>query len=546
MRIVTGDTGSLAIAPDGQTLVFRGATAGVVQLFRRGMAEIDVIPLPDTVGAGSPFFSADGRSVGFVANGQIKRIGLAGGSAVTVGNLPPGGFFGATWGPDVTIVLGSFSAGLWTVSANGGTPVPLTTPDIARGELGHMHPVILPGGRAVLFTVWSGSFETLRIEAQSLDTGHRVFVADGGRAQYASSGHVVYAPIGFGEIWAVPFDTARLEVLGDAVPLRSNIRFSNNTTNYTLGADGTLVYVRGSTENPRRTLVWVDRNGVETPVVGLEPRAYESPTVSPDGRYIVVSLTGGGDLWRYDAEMEGEIRFTRSGKDFRPVYRPDGSAIAFGSTRRGGPENLYLKNADGSGEEVRLNESPRLYTPQSWSPDGKILLAATFGDDGLADIMALLVDAGLPVEPEPLLQTADHEYHPVVSPNGRWMAYTVRADRIFVRPYQNVASGSTYPIGRGSQPLWGLNGRELFFRTPDGITALPVETGETFAPTGRPQLLFPDGYHSSLSRNWVLSSDGRQFLLIKPDETTGETFGADEITVVLNLHEELKARVPVN
>ena len=541
VQIVKGNRGSLTIAPDGRTLVFRGQTAGVVQLYRRGMAEFDIVPIRDTAGAENPFFSPNGEWVGFTADGQVKKIPLAGGTAITVCDAP-NVVNGATWGSDDTIIFGGSTAGLWTVSANGGTPVPLTTLDTAAGEVAHQRPVILPGGRAVLFSVWSGAFETFRIEAQSLDTGRRVFIADGGIAKYASSGHVVYAPIGFDELWAVPFDAQQLEVLGEAVPLRSDIAFTLATTHFTLGSDGTLVYLRGAPENVFRTLVWVDRTGEETPVAGLSPRAYESPSVSPDGRHLVVSLSGGGDLWHYDAETQVESQFTLSGADVRPVYRPDGAAVVFGSTRHGGAENLYLKNADGSGEVTRLTESPRLQTPQSWSPDGKTLLLAMI-TEGMGDIMTLQVDPGSPVEP--LLQTDAHEFHPVVSPNGRWMAYHVSdSGQVFVRPFPDV-SGSQFLIGTGRQPLWGPDGRELFYRGPDGVMAVSVEAEDTFVRGGTPRRLFTDRYYATGSWNWGLSPDGQQFLMIKSDETTGDAFRANEITVVLNWTEELRERVPV-
>ena len=237
---------------------------------------------------GGPFVSPDGQWVGFVDRpaALLKKVAVTGGPAVTVATLDTAGPMGATWAPDDTIIVAtaSVATGLQRVSAAGGPMTVLTRPDREQGEADHFWPEMLPDGRAVLFTITSltGGLDAAQVAVLDLQTGaRRILVRGGSHAHYVPSGHLVYAAAG--TLRAVPFDLARLETRGTSVTVVPDVvTTSNGGVDAVVAGDGTLAYVSGSAEETARTLVWVDREGHETPIPA-PPRPYLLPTLSPDG-----------------------------------------------------------------------------------------------------------------------------------------------------------------------------------------------------------------------------------------------------------------------
>ncbi len=228
----------IALSPDGRDLVYTGTRGGVAELYRRSMDQLEALPIRGTEGAQYPFFSPDGEWVGFFADRQLKKVSLAGGQPVTL--CDAGDRRGASWGPDDLIVFATLeSRGLMRVSALGGAPERVTT--LENGEAGHHWLDVLPGGKAVLFTVWSGGLEDARIAVQSLETGERRVLVDGTHPRYAPTGHIVFARAD--SLWAVPFDADRLEMTGAPTPVLEEVRVSGNIglANFALASDGSLV-----------------------------------------------------------------------------------------------------------------------------------------------------------------------------------------------------------------------------------------------------------------------------------------------------------------
>ena len=316
---------------------------------------------------------------------------------------------------------------------------------------------------------------------------------------------------------------------------------SNGLAQFAHADDGTLVYQAGGAQaREPRTLVWVDRNGEEEPV-GMTPRQYGQVQLSPDGRRLVVDTSGVDELFLYDLDTEVEEQFTFSdGLDQAPIWSPDGSQIVFASNRDDpGPTSLYVKPADGSGTAARLTTAPFVQRPVDWTDDGGTVV---FGGQ---DIMTLRL--GADAEPETLLETDALEGVYRVSPNGRWIAYRSNesgVDEIYVRPFPDLSSGGQRLIsdGPGDDPIWGPDGQELFYLTPDAVMVVPVEAGDTFQ-RGTPRQLFSmDAYYEGLDINWDISPDGQRFLMVKR-EAANET-ASGEINVVQNWFEELKRLVP--
>ncbi len=430
------------------------------------------------------------------------------------------------------------------MAAAGGVAAPVTT--LGSDDAFHSWPELLPGGTGLLFTVrpHSGDIGTPRIAVKSLETGEQRVLMEGSMPRYLRSGHVVFARQS--AVWAAPFDRNRLAVTGDAVRVLEGVATDSAglATKFTVVDHGSLVYLPQVTET--RQLVWVSREGREERL-GMTPRAYVTPRLSPDGRRVVVdTLEPHGDLFVYNLETGVEEQFTfHPAIDQWPLWSPDGSKIYFTSIRGGEPGQIYVQRADGTGDAERVIADHTSSTASGWSADGKILvIGGSFAGTGV-DVLTVQPD----VDPAPkeLLATAANEAVAVMSPNGRWLAY--RSDesgqtRIYVRPFPDVNSTQRLVSdGPGSDPLWGPDGRELFYFSPDGVMAVAVEAGDTFQRATPRRLFSLDRYFQGANINWDISRDGQRFLMVKRGTTTDMR---QQIIVVQNWLEELKRLVPTD
>ena len=292
------------VSPDGTHLVYISIVSGENRLMVRAIDRLDAVPVGGTAtGVNGPFFSPDGRWIGFFSGtigGELKKVSITGGAPVSVGRTS-GNSAGASWGPDDTIVFATFpsgpNAGLLRVPAAGGEPAVLTTPDAAHGEVNHLFPSVLPGGRAVLFTITSrGPVENAQVAVLDLTTGQRkTLIRGGSQAEYidpsqgsAREGYLVYAVAG--TLRAVRFDPVKLEVLSDPVAVLESVKtLWSGAAEFSVSRQGTLVYIPGGgLTAATRSLVWVDRQGREEPIAA-PPREYVMPRLSPDGTRVVVS-----------------------------------------------------------------------------------------------------------------------------------------------------------------------------------------------------------------------------------------------------------------
>ncbi|MDA2935056.1 serine/threonine-protein kinase [Acidobacteria bacterium AH-259-D05] len=532
----------VAFSPDGKHLVYVANR----QLYLRAMDQLEARPIRGTEEGRSPFFSPDGQWVGFWS-GQLKKVSISGGAPVTLCEaVNP---WGASWGADDSILFGQGSEGIFQVSAAGGTKELLISVDSTKSEEGH-GPQLLPGGRAVLFTLGSGgSWDEAQILVQSLETGERKVLINGGTdGRYVPTGHLVYAREG--TLLAVSFDLARLEVTGSAVPIAEGVTqaFSNFTgaAHFSFSGLGSLVYVPGITGEIVRTLLWVDRGGQEEPLAA--DRLYLNPRFSPDGTHVAVGVGGASadDVWIYDLTRKTLTRLTFSGDNSYPLWTPDGLQVVFASRRDGGQFNLFWKAADGTGQVERLTTSPNRQSPYFFSPDGKSLV---FQEEveGSWDLHVLSMEGEPTVQP--LLQTEFTELYPAISPDGRWMAYqSVESGRyeIYVRPFPKVEEGKWQISSEGgSEPVWGPDGQELFYRAGDRMMVVPIQTEPAFM-AGNPAVLFDGRYVNDPGQDYDIFPDGQRFLMIKAGGQTEETSARTELIIVLNWFEELKRLVPTD
>lgn len=538
----------LALSPDGMQLAYVGIRQGKQQLFLRPLDGLESKPIPATEGAINPFFSPDGQWVGFFAQGKLKKVSVNAGAIQILCDAPGGGGGqGGSWGPDNSIYFALTSvSGLWKVSAAGGTPTEVTRLDRSNGEVSHRWPQLLPGGKAVLFTVWTGpGWDQRQIHAQSLETGERHLLVRGGdTGRHVSTGQLVYAARG-DALMAVPMDLGRLEVTGAApVPLAEQVRGGGEGVHYAVSNLGELAYVPGSVRRFEHRLVWVDRKGAVEPL-SAPTREYVNAAISPDGSQAAVEIYAGTlGVWIYDFSRATLIPFTTPNSSSQaPVWTPDGSRVVYRGTR-GGFRNLFWKDVDATSEEERLTtKEDTNQTPGSWSPDRTWLAFSETSQSTGTDIWLLHLNGDR--KPQAFLATQFDERNPRLSPDGRWLAYTSNESgrmEVYVQPFPGPGGKRLISTEGGTEPVWSRNGRELFYLSGDKFMAVDIATQPTLS-AGSPRLLFEGRYVTSLtgSSGYDISPDGQRFLRVQAIEPD---LPATQINVVFNWFEELKQRVP--
>ncbi len=386
-----------------------------------------------------PFFSPNGDSLGAYSGspgqttGKLKKFPLDGGPSTTICDCEEP--YGASWGSDDNIVFAcSAASGLWRVSASGGEPRQITELDKEAGEVSHRFPHLLPGGKAVLFTVLryevaSVDWSQAEISVQSLETGERKsLMKNGVDARYASTGHFIFAREG--TLMACPFDLTSLAVTEKAFPVQEGVRQSiyvGDTVNetgaahYALSASGSLAYVAGPLlPESKREVVWVDRSGGEE-ATGIAPNQYLAVRLSPDGlRVAYNTFYKRKEIWTHDLARGAPTRQTLSDLNYFPIWTSNDSSVVFGSNRSG-QRNLFLMPVDRGSEPEHLSPSKHPQNPSSWSPDGSKLAFVESDPKTGSDIWILSMKENRSAKV--LLHSRFDETHPEISPDGKLLAY---------------------------------------------------------------------------------------------------------------------------
>jgi serine/threonine-protein kinase len=570
-----GSGTGIALSPDGLLLAYVASTGPrTKQLFLRRLDQLDARPLAGTEHAGGAFFSPDSQWIGFTHD-KLKKVSVQGGAPVTLCDLSAD--LGASWGDDGHIVFASGMGGLKRISAAGGPVEDLMDESFmqSHGLLMAVAPIVLPGGKSVLFTSVAGfSLSETRVAALSLETGEVKFLVAGAVGYgYHPTGHLIYGQER--AMMAAPFDAGRLEITGPAVPVTEEnmalFPLINIPTLLEFSAEGTLVYVPGSEDPPEvsvaRTLVWVDREGNEEPI-HAPPRPYKEVDLSPDGTHVAVrfndplDFSDQVDIWILDLTREPvtQQRLTNEPQARAPVWTPDGQRVVFGSLRERA-FHLSSKAANGTGPVESLHVSRNPLSASTWSADGRTLIFHQTMDPGSSsenpDIWALSMDGAATARP--LMVESYRELHPAISPDGRWIAYETHeikipgGHNIYVRPFPNIDDGKWLISTRGGEyPVWAPDGRELYYWSYSGrMTAVRIETEPDFA-VGNPEELFGGEYLTfTTNRPYDISPDGQRFLMIKEDSQAREAAEAvetppiTELIVVDNWNEVLKGIAPL-
>jgi serine/threonine-protein kinase len=527
----------LALSPDGATLVFVGSQRnGAGPLYRRSLDRLEAEPIPGTEGGATPFFSPDGRWVGFLSDGRLRKVSLAGGPPIPIvavtGNLGE-----ATWGPG-DVILYSNQGRLFTVSASGGEPRSLTAVDSSRAIYA---PSFLPDGKAALVTVRDRGADngTARMAVVDLATGKLDTLGLGIRPRYAN-GYLVYAGAD-NSLLAQPFDPKGRKLTGQSVAILDRLALHGATTvEFALSTEGGLAYEPQAGSMIGETFrLRMGAGDSSLSLPGHVGDNLEDPSFGPDGNRVAMRLvpTGGTpDLWVLNRRQGTLDRLTVGGGSF-PAWSRDGRRIAYLTASQG----LFVKAADGTGEPRLILKGTQL-SPGSWLP-GDTALVFYVGNrpTTLEDIG--LIRLGDTV-PRWLLATEFRERHPQLSPNGRWLAYSSdRTGQFEVYVKALVGNGPSVQVstGGGHSPRWSPDGRTLYFANgPTAIMAAAVNgAGLEFMVGERKTLaqnLVMDLNNPNV--NWDIHPNGKEFLYIDEGGGSGT---ANRLIWVLNFPELVKS-----
>jgi len=550
LRLPTDQLGVLALSPDGRTLALALEKDSGKMLYVRRLDTNTLTPMPGTEDAATPFFSPDGKWIGFFAGDKLKKVPVSGGAPVTL-CTSQGANRGATWGTDDLIVFAPhYTLPLMRVSGAGGDPTPLTSIDKTKGERTHRWPEAVPGEDLVLFTVGTmdspESYDDARIEAIRPSTGERRTVLErASMARYVPSGHLVFGREGF--LFAVPFDVETLEVRGSPVPVMENVMGmrSSGVVHAGFARNGLMAYIEGTPQSRQGLLVWRSRDGAAEPLpapVG----GYLNPRISPDGTKIAVQVAGetSYDISIFDTRQTTLTRLTFEGDNTVPTWSSDGTRISFASVRNNALMSAYVKAADGSGQAELVFPADRIpnagqVTPRGWTPDGRTMVLE-FTNENATNLASLSTEDKNPVV---LLETPATEQNPALSPSGRWLAYSSDESgefQIFVRAFPGPGGKWQVSAAGGVAPRWSPDGKELYFRAGDELLVASVDDGVSSFRAGRPEVVFDDLPPASVDYDYDVLASGR-FLLV---EASSGSIPPAGVTVVVNWLDDLKRRVP--
>jgi Tol biopolymer transport system component/predicted Ser/Thr protein kinase len=527
------DPGSTpAVSPDGHRVAFTVPRSGI---WIRDLDALAARPLPGTERAIFPFWSPSGRSLGFFADGKLKRLDIgtssAAGPPTTLCDAANGR--GGSWSKTGVIIFSPNPlSGLFRVPETGGTPAQVTT----LGEaLGHRAPWFLPDSRRFLYTARF---------SDPAKTAVYVGDVDGKTTQpvLPVASNAVYVPPGYllfvrgGTLLAQSFNAGAAKVTGEPIVVADRVDYFGGESQGQFGSSqtGVLAYLTGTAMDYLQ-LTWFDRSGKNDGTVGT-PGILNWPAISPDGRTIAYHRmdleTGVYDIWLHDLSRGTNSRFTSKGGLF-PAWSPDGKQIAF---IRNPGRRLYRKPIGSSNEEL-LDSGDRPDRPEDWSTDGRYIIEGGAGyTQQVKDIWVLPLFGNL--KPFLYLHSEALLEHSRLSPDGRWLAYVSNEtgrNEVYVQSFPKPARATQISIDGGGYPRWRRDGKELFFISADQkMMGVPVNTGASFE-VGVPKALFEIAFEPGSGAWYDVSKDDR--FLIPATLARGSGLA---MTIVVNWTEGLK------
>jgi Tol biopolymer transport system component len=484
--------------------------------------------------------------VGFVIGQELSKVAVTGGPVIPLCKIPgSSSYFSGAWSPDGEAIVFTSDAPtrLFEVPARGGTPKLLIEPDEAEHSSFLANPLFLPseaGSRILAFSLGNAFNGALVVQDLSTGERHRPAIT-GASFSYSATGHILYqtSNLSSGVVSAVPFSLRTLTETGEAFPVAQNAGWPS------VARDGTLVYREES--GPRQEqLVWRGLDGQKLAEIDQPHQDLQHPTLSPDGRRVVfiAGKNDNHDVWIYDLAQGTRIRVTQGIGDNRfPAWSPSETEVAFTSYRAGN-QNIFLRQADGTGQERMLTQNPGIEVLSDWSWERKILLYYKIASNTQRDLWFLQHSAEGELESHPLVETPFNEREATLSPDGRWLAYVsdkTGQDQVYVRPYPD---GQEAPVSRkgGTQPRWSRTGTKLHYVEEDTLFAVNVKGETSFSVDSATPLFADPGLVQPFpgTRMYDVGVDGQKFLVVTPAKDARGS--PPVIRVVQNWYEAFRDR----
>jgi Tol biopolymer transport system component/predicted Ser/Thr protein kinase len=549
--------GATAVSPDGRLLVFgAGGVNGSPQLWVRPLDSLAARPLPGTEDGNVPFWSPDSRSVAFFAHDKLKRLEIAGGTAVSLCDAQIIGPMGGAWNREGTILF-SGAGGLYKVSASGGVPARVTEMDANRQELAHGYPQFLPDGKRFLYFIQSGNDDVQGMYAGALDRPQeRVLVVRTAQKAFYQ------APQSGGQGWllwlrgqtfmggqtlvAQPFDGGKARLTGEPAVVAEGISVLPGAHRAAFWASGGGVVVyRGGGVREKFRPVWIGRDGKRLGEAGQADVFSTHVRLSPNEKQAALTrdVFSNWDIWLLDFGRSAVTRVTFNPKwDDWPVWSPDGRQLIFASDRSGSFQ-LYRKDAGGTAPETQLTSGGNSKFPSDWSRDGKYVLYDEADPKTVTDVWVLPLEGNQAGKPIPVAQGPADERAGVFSPDGKWIAYSSSESgrgEIYVQPFPPTGGKSMVSSQGGTRPKWRGDGKELFYMGPgiDRIMAVNIRTAGAGIEADIPRELFAVTPVPTVTFSYDVTADGQRFLVLQPPIGAGAD--QNSLTVVLNWQAGLK------
>ena len=517
-----GTNRGVALSPDGKTAAYIVKSNGKNQLWVRPLKDTTARVIPGTEDAGFPFWSPDSKFIAFAAGGKLQRVDLAGGAPLTIcrGSLIRGG----TWTGDGQIIFGTFTDGLFRVSASGGTPSSL--------KLLGTWPQALPNGHFLYFVagakagnngVYAASLAKPSEPIQLLSSDTSALYAPGANGK----GYLLW--LRGTTLLAQELDLASLRLVGESHPVADPVAGFLDMVNASASSNGLLLYLAA---NPLQQFTWVDRAGKRLATIG-EPLEIGPFRLSPDGRRIMIGrATGAGaDLWLMEVERGVTGRFSFTGAAY-PVWPPDGRTVLYSL----GPGGLYSKALNGSEAEQSLTQSPNFQVPTDWSRDGRFVLFYEATSKQRELWVLPVTPEGRPAANEKPKRYAGGQFNTRLarfSPDNRWVAYesdeSGRYD-VYVDSFPEPHRKVQISTAGGSMPGWGPDGREMFYVSPDNmLMAVSLKVGANSIEPSPPRELFSVPIYDPGLYSYDIAPDGQRFLIAPPAQQAPEP-----LTLIVN------------
>jgi Tol biopolymer transport system component len=542
---ITGPQMTAAISPDGRRIVYRTFGPSGLGLYTRTLDQAQATAL--TAGA-TPFafFSPDSRWLGFFQAGKLMKVPVAGGAPVPLCDaIEP---YGAVWLSNGNIVASLNGWNLDVISSGGGTPKNLRSPNNnlerwpqALTEPNHILATSVPQG--------TSNFENADIVAITLDTGARKTLIRGGYfGRFLPSGHLLY--VHQNAVYGVRFDPGRLETSGEPVLLLDHVAGfpTQGAGHFDFSQTGTFVYNTGVPFATEQPIAIQQADGHQEPLGIVNGTSLR---ISPDGKRVAYKTENDIYVRAFGAENSIRITFDPSASSRHPIWSPNGTHLAYA-----GKSGIWWTRADGGGQPVRILEGDPPPTPWSFAAGDtprqvRLVYHKASGSINTRDIWVLPLDLTDPDRPKPgapevFLATPENEVTPMVSPDGKWMAYSVETG-VFVRRYRpgQPADGGKWEIalGRADFPVWSRTRPELFYRDGAGyIMAMDYSTaGDSFVP-GKPHRWSESQiYMTGAFQDYDFLPDGKRAVVVaRPDAK----YGTPHPVFLFNFFDELKRRLP--